>query len=201
MHRKHIQRVLGGLLALGLLLPAGAAFAERVEIQATGLTVRAGPGTKHRRLGTAPKGSVYEVKGRKGSWVAIAFRAGKGWVFGRHVRVVTGGKPTTAPGAATASAPTAGTHTVMATRLNIRSIAGRTGKIRFRLNRGTRVSVKVTKGAWSRIEHRGRTGWTMTKFLTTGELPPAARRVRKRPRRLPKRPRRAPKRPRPAPRR
>jgi len=189
MHRKHIRVILGGLLALGLFLPSRAARAERVQILATRLTVRDGPGTKHKRLGSAPKGRVYEVKERKGSWVAIVFGTRTGWVFGRHVRRVTGRTPTTVR----TPTSTTTTHTVVATRLNVRSKASLKSKIRFRLLRGTRVSVKETRGGWLQIAHRGRTGWAMGKFLSEGEAAPPSRRVRPRRRVRPK-PRRRPRR-------
>jgi uncharacterized protein YgiM (DUF1202 family) len=188
---RDIRLALGGLLALALLAPREAR-AERVEIQATRLTVRAGPGTKHKRIGSVPKGRVYEVLQRKGGWVAIQIEQRKGWVFGRYVRVVTGKRP------AAGKTPAAGegTHAVKATRLNVRSRASLKGKIRFRLRRGTRVTVAETKGEWVRITHRGRSGWVMSKFLTSDDLPPPRRRVRKRrprPRRR-ARPRRRPRR-------
>lgn len=175
MHRMQLRNVLGGLLVLGLLLPSATARAERVKINAKRLTVRAGPGTKHKRLGSAPKGRIYEVKERKGSWVAIGFGARKGWVFARYVRTVTDSEPAAGKTASSSAA----THTVRATRLNVRSKASVKGKLRFRLRRGARVTVKETQRTWRRIEHRGRTGWVLGKYLVTGKLPPPRPRARK----------------------
>ncbi|MFH2006743.1 MAG: SH3 domain-containing protein [bacterium] len=175
MHRRVHWLVSGGLLALALLC-SREARAERVEINATSLTVRAGPGKKHKRIGSVPKGSVFDVLKRKGPWVAIQHGSRKGWVFGRFVRVVTGRKPA----ANNSPTPVSGTHTVTATRLNVRGTASVKGKLRFSLLRGDRVTVKETKGRWQRIVHRGKSGWVMGRFLTTGALPPPRRRAQKR---------------------
>lgn len=174
MQRRYIGAVLGALAALGLLLPS-AAHAERVKIKAARLTVRAGPGKQHKRIGSAPRGRVYEVRERKGAWVAIAFGSGRGWVFGRFVRTITGDPPSAdrSPPSQTA------THSVLATRLNVRSRASVKGKLRFRLRRGARVSVLESKGSWRRITHRGRTGWVMGKYLVVGKAPPPRRRPRR----------------------
>jgi uncharacterized protein YgiM (DUF1202 family) len=175
MTRKYHHVSIAMLLALGLLLPSTIARAERVRITASRLTVRAGPGIKHKRLGAVRKGQVFEVQGRKRSWVAIPFGSGKGWVFGKHVKRVKGARPTSTEPAGDSGA----THAVRATRLNVRAKASVKAKIRFRLRRGAQVSIKETKGAWRRIENRGRTGWVMGKYLVRGKLPPRRRRVRK----------------------
>lgn len=172
-----------GLLAAGVatfgLLLSTPARAERIRITASRLTVRKGPGTTYKRIGSAPKGHTYELLQRKGPWLKIQFGRRGGWIHGRYTSPATGAAPTQKP----VASPDA-THTVVPSRLNVRKAPSRKARVSFQLRRGNRVSVAETRGTWVRIVYGGRSGWTVGRYLTTGKLPPARRPVpRRRPRR------------------
>lgn len=53
------------------------------------VNVRSGPGTKYKKIGTAPKGAVYTVTGKKGSWYRIIYKGSTGYIYARYLSVYT----------------------------------------------------------------------------------------------------------------
>jgi uncharacterized protein YraI len=68
------------------------------------------------------------------------------------------------PTVALAAAPP-GTRRVEADELNVRSGPSTRHRILGRLDQGTRVEEKQVRGAWARIEFKGRAGWVHRSFL------------------------------------
>ena len=176
-----------GLIALTMFvvcpLLATELRAESVRITASRLAVRKGPAKAQARIGAVQKGRVLEVLQRKGAWIKIRYGKRGGWIHGRYTRPATGKAPATA-----SPADAKATHTVIPNRLNVRRAPGRKAGLRFRLRRGQRVAIQQTRGGWVQVTYRGRSGWTLARYLTTGKLPPRRRAApRRRPRRRPAR--------------
>lgn len=143
---------LAGLAAtIALAAPAAA---ETVEVTASALNLRTGPGPGFRRILVIYRGRRYQVLARSASWVKLRVGTREGWSHGSYLRTVNvpGGGATPQP----AAPPAAGTPmTVTAGTLNVRSGPGTQYRRLDRLGRGTRVSVIGSSGVWRRITHRG----------------------------------------------
>jgi uncharacterized protein YgiM (DUF1202 family) len=62
----------------------------------SGVNVRSGPGTSYPIIGTAPKGAVYPVTGKSGSYYQISFNGKTGYVYSSYISV-TASAPTPSP--------------------------------------------------------------------------------------------------------
>jgi uncharacterized protein YraI len=132
-------------------LAASAAHAQdAMEVTASALNVRSGPGTANGVIGLAHQGEVYPVLARQGEWVRLQFGARDGWSHGSYLR-----------------SSSAEVKAVSADSLNVRS----GGATRFRalghLPRGARVAVRASSGDWRRIDFEGRAGWVHGAYLVT----------------------------------
>lgn len=157
-------------LAITMAFPA-LARAERVQITASRLVVRKGPGAEEEKVGSATKGKIYEVLERRGQWVKIRFGPKGGWVHAMHTQKTERKAPAEEPSGEPGDAGEAGvgTHRVVPLKLNVRKAPGQKSPIAFHLIKGVKVTVAETQGDWSKITHRGRSGWAMTKYLTRGQ--------------------------------
>lgn len=138
----HRVTVLGAAAAL-LALAGEARAQEAVEVTASALNVRAGPGGGERELGQARRGQVYAVLGRSGAWVRLQFGAGAGWAHGDYLRASS----------AEVRAVTASSS------LNVRTGPGTRYRDIGDLPRGARVAVSGASGAWRKIAFQGRDAW------------------------------------------
>src|SRR3990167_8176824 len=72
-----------------LFWPAGALAQDRcVQVTASSLNVRTGPGVTSPAFGLAHSGEVYPEMSRQGSWVLVPFGPRNGWVHSGYVRSV-----------------------------------------------------------------------------------------------------------------
>jgi uncharacterized protein YraI len=162
---------LAGLAATLVLGFAAPAAAETVEVTASALNVRTGPGPGFRRILVVYRGRRYQVVGRSASWVRIRVGSREGWSFGRYLRTVN--VPSTGATVQPPAPPTAGTAmTVTAGTLNVRSGPGTQYRRLDRLGRGARVTVTGSSGVWRRITHRGGS-WVHGAYLAAAGSPPA----------------------------
>lgn len=60
----------------------------------TGVNVRSGPSTSYSKLGTAPKGALYTIKGKSGSFYMIDFAGKTGYVHESYISIVAAPTPT-----------------------------------------------------------------------------------------------------------
>ncbi|MDR0520110.1 MAG: SpoIID/LytB domain-containing protein [Clostridiales Family XIII bacterium] len=63
-------------------------FKAKVKITSGTLTVRSGPGTKYKKLGSLKKNSKITVKGAKSSWYRITFKGKKAYVAKRYIKKI-----------------------------------------------------------------------------------------------------------------
>lgn len=147
-------------------LSGALAQAETVEVTASALNVRRGPGTQHGRVAVIYRGRRYAVLARQGGWVKLRASGREGWSYGRYLRTVAG-----APAPAPAPAP-ATTRVVTAGALNVRSGPGTGFRRLGQLSRGTPVRVTGSDGVWRRIDYRGGAAWVHSAYLGAS-APPA----------------------------
>ena len=159
---------LAASLVIGLAAPAAA---ETVEVTASALNVRTGPGPGFRRILVIYRGRRYQVVARSASWIKIRVGSREGWSYQGHLRTVnvpSGGatvQPPAPPSAGYAMVVTAGT-------LNVRSGPGTQYRRLDRLGRGTPVTAIAASGPWLKITHRGGS-WVHGSYLAAAGSVPA----------------------------
>jgi len=140
-----------GLFALAFGCPS-AAQAGSVEVRASALNVRTGPGTGNRALGAARRGQVYPELERRGAWVRLQWGSRSGWSHGRYLR-----------------ANAAPVQRVTAGSLNVRSGAGTRFRVLGALGRGVAVSVLGRSGSWRLISFEGRQAYVHGRYLSASQ--------------------------------
>lgn len=136
------------------------AAAETVEVTASALNVRTGPGTGFSRLGLTRRGQRHEVLARSSRWVKVRWNGREGWSHGSYLRVI-------AAAPATQLAVTAGA-------LNVRTGPSTRYRVLGKLTRGTRVNVVGSSGRWRKIAYGARTAWVHGAYLTSSAVPPVS---------------------------
>ena len=132
---------------------ASAAPAKTMYVVDTGsLNERTGPGTQYGRVGVLPRGTLLEIRqiSPDGKW-ALAHTGT--WISMQYLRHVSG--PAT-PGAVTTTGGPVTKWVVAvsgASRLNVRSLAGTSGRIVGTLRRGDVVNVIAINGGWATIAY------------------------------------------------
>lgn len=149
-------------VGLALVLCASSARAETVEVTASALNVRRGPGTGYGRVGQVARGQVYPVLARSGAWVQLHLGEGTGWSHGTYLR-------------------TSGVRTarVTAGRLNVRSGPSTRYRQVGSLTRGAPVAPVASQGSWLEIAFGGRTAWVHGAYVSGAgtAAPPVTRPV------------------------
>jgi uncharacterized protein YraI len=73
--------------AMTLLLGGAQAHAQgAMEVTASALNVRTGPGTNNTSIGQGLRGQVYPAIGRQGEWVLLQFGERAGWSHDDYLR-------------------------------------------------------------------------------------------------------------------
>jgi SpoIID/LytB domain protein len=63
-------------------------FKAKVKIKSGKLAVRAGAGTKYRKLGSLKNGAKVTIKGAKGSWYKITYKKKTAYVLKKHIKKI-----------------------------------------------------------------------------------------------------------------
>lgn len=134
--------------AATVLLAAGEARAQAVQVTGRTVNLRAGPGDGHRVVGSVGAGEVYARLDARGAWVQLQVGADEVWCHGSLVR----------PHAAEILEVTAGW-------LNVRTGPSSRYRAFDSLPRGTRLAVTAADGPWRRADVGERPGWLHTDYL------------------------------------
>jgi len=142
---------------------------QTVEVTASVLNVRSGPGTNYAITSQVKRGTRLTVLKQQGGWLQVRLSNGRtGWVSGQYVRSVSA---TPAPGSSTT--PSAKTAIVTASRLNVRSGPGTQYAVIGSLPNGTRVTVLEQRSGWWRVQAGSLKGWVASQYLRADTGTPA----------------------------
>lgn len=139
MRHLYIKMFSGGLLILGLaslfLMPHTVFAAERMAVKANIANMRSGPGTKYKQLWQVEKYHPLLVVEKKGDWYKIKdFENDMAWIH----KSLLGDIPCVI---------------TIKEKCNVRSKAGKDGRILFTVEKGVPFKVLETKGNWIKIKH------------------------------------------------
>ena len=168
---RKIRTTLSMLLAAMLLLTCFPVSFARADGQQSGtivncnvsVNVRSGPGTKYAKIGSAPKGAVYAVTGKSGSYYEIAFGGRTGYVHSDYVSLA----------GADAGARQNGTIVNCSVSVNVRSGPGTKYAKIGSAPKGAAYEVTGKLGAYYEIVFGGRTGYVHEQYLSVAAAPPA----------------------------
>ncbi|MCL2563610.1 MAG: SH3 domain-containing protein [Oscillospiraceae bacterium] len=136
----------------------------------SGLRYRAGPGTNHAHLGTAPHGTRITVFSIENRWARVAFNGGTAFMYIGWLRA-TG--ETASGGSAAASGTPGGRIYTVTARSGLIYRAG-PGTNHARLGaapHGTRITVFEIQNGWARVLFNGGTAFMSASWLrATGEV-------------------------------
>ncbi|WP_394272543.1 SH3 domain-containing protein [Butyricicoccus sp.] len=125
---------------------------KTVEITASSLHVRSGPGKEYKSIGTLKKGKTATVVAETTDWYKIEYKDGYGYISKKYAREVTSEKPS------------AGKTVTITTDLYVRSGPGKEYKAIGTLKKGKTVEVFEKKNGWYRIKYNGNTGYISAKY-------------------------------------
>ncbi|MGE0712151.1 MAG: penicillin-insensitive murein endopeptidase [Planctomycetota bacterium] len=141
------------------LAAAGLASAANVEVTASALNLRSGPGTGYRVIAVAQRGEVMQALGTTGSWTLVQRGSTRAYGATSYLR-------TSSANTGTNTGTTSGTQMeVTASGLNVRSGPGTGYRVVGTLNRGARVTVTGQSGAWRRIAFNGGSAYVHGDYL------------------------------------
>ena len=140
-------------LAALAFFPGVATASELVRIKSKTANVRTGPGTKFKKVWTAPKNYPYRVLQRKGRWINVRdYQGYKDWV---HV-ALTDQKPAVV---------------VKVKSANVRKGPGKYRPIIFTADKGVPFLVVGKRGGWLKVRHAdGDEGWISRKVIWGASL-------------------------------
>ncbi|HBP20085.1 MAG TPA: hypothetical protein DEA08_20135, partial [Planctomycetes bacterium] len=111
--------------AAPVFLAPNLAKAETRSITARALSIRSGPGTNYRSLGTVPRGTKVEVLRSSGSWLRVRLPSGGiAWLHKNFTQVVgssSTNRRATSSRATSSRSSSGATYRVTANSLNMRS--------------------------------------------------------------------------------
>lgn len=138
------------------------------------VNVRSGPGTKYKKIGKAPKGAVYNVAGRTGSWYQIDFGGQAGYIHNKYLSVSAQADPQPPPAGAQE-----GRVVNCKKSVNVRSGPGTKYKKVGSAPKGAVYAVTGKSGSWYAIAFDGRTAYISSKYLSVYSVspPPAQERI------------------------
>lgn len=137
----------------------------------TAVNVRSGPGTGYAKLGTAPKGAVYTVTGKSGSYYAIDFGGRTGYVYSAYISL-TNNTPAPAPSAPSGSIGT-GRIVNCTIGVNVRSGPGTKYAKIGTAPKDAVYPVNGKLGSYYEIDFGGRVGYVYDAYLSVSAMPPA----------------------------
>lgn len=162
---RRFKAILSAAIAAVLILSCFSVGARAQEAQSgmivncvSGVNVRSGPGTKYAKIGTAPKGAVYPVSGKSGSYYAIDYGGKAGYVYADYLSVVSAG---------------AGRIVNCVSGVNVRSGPGTKYAKIGTAPIGAVYSVNGKLGTYYEIVFNGRTGYVYQSYIAVTAAPPA----------------------------
>ncbi|MHB1653644.1 MAG: 5'-nucleotidase C-terminal domain-containing protein [Desulfitobacteriaceae bacterium] len=123
----------------------------KVEVTASALNLRTGPGLDSGVVGSIPRGTTVDILESVGGWDKIIYDGQTYYVYAQYVQLATGSVLKSA-------------HVIARSGLNVRSSASLSGSILDALPYGTTVEVISTEGDWYKIIYRGAFAYVYAKF-------------------------------------
>ena len=149
--------LLHGLLALLSLFSVSNSFAQQsVNITASALNVRTGPGTNHNIIGLVYNAQKYVSLGTSGSWHIIDFDDRKGWIHGNYLTNDSAGN----------------VRTNVTNYLNVRTGPGTGYRDIGDAKANQRWVIIDSSGEWRKVNYRGGGYWMHGNYLVTEGTPP-----------------------------
>ena len=140
---------------LSSVILANAAHAETcsgINVSASYLNVRTGPGTNYYKTGTIQKNEKYVVSGKRGNWKSIWFDHKVRWIYAKKYT-----QPTTLSCGTVKNTPS----------LNVRS-GPSTGYRRVgSMKRNSQWAVIGSKGSWKKVWYKSEVRWVHGSYLNT----------------------------------
>lgn len=134
------------------------------------VNVRSGPSTSYPIIGTAPKGAVYTVAGKSGSYYQINYNGRAGYVYYSYLAVSTVQATTQT---STQSATGTGTIVNCKSGVNVRSGPGTSYPIIGIAPKGAVYTVTGKSGSYYKMIYNGRTGYVYYSFISVSYKAPA----------------------------
>ncbi len=123
---------------------------KTVEITASSLNVRSGPGTTYPSIGLLKKGKTATAVAETADWYKIEYKDGYGYISKTYAKVVT--------------PPAAGKTVTVTANLHVRSGPGKQYASLGILKKNSTVSVSGKKNGWYTIQYNGKTGYISAKY-------------------------------------
>ena len=153
-------------------------YAGTYTVTASSLNVRSTPSTSGAKVGTLPSGAKVTVSSANGSWAAVSYNGISGYCSMDYLKQeaaqTTAPPQTTAPAeTTTTAAPSdanfsesyAGTYSVTASSLNIRSAPSTSASKVGSIPNGAKVTVTAADGKWAAVSHNGVSGYCSMDYL------------------------------------
>ena len=125
---------------------------KTVEVTASSLNVRSGPGKEYKSIGTLKKGKTATVVAETKDWYKIEYKDGYAYISKKYAKEVAPEKPA------------AGKTVTITTDLYVRSGPGKEYKAIGTLKKGKTVEVFEKKNGWYRMKFNGKTGYISAKY-------------------------------------
>ena len=123
------------------------------------VNIRSKPSTKGDILGAAVDGDTFEVKGKSGNWIKVAYGSGTAYIHKKYLKLSTTVTPPVNPGET-------GYIANCKTSVNVRASASSKSDKLCELKRGTKVTVTAIEGNWSKISYSTGVGYVYSKFIS-----------------------------------
>ncbi|WP_302933280.1 SH3 domain-containing protein [Ruminococcus callidus] len=154
-------------------------YAGTYTVTASSLNVRSTPSTSGAKVGVLPNGAQVTVTSANGSWAAVSYNGISGYCsmdyLKQNAAQTTAPAETTAPAQTTTTAATAatsdfsesyaGTYSVNASSLNIRSAPTTSASKVGSIPNGTQVTVTSGNGKWAAVSYNGISGYCSMDYL------------------------------------
>lgn len=136
----------------GFFGAVSAAQAGAIEITASALNVRTGPGTNNAIIGMVRSGQKYVSRATSGSWHRIDFDERSGWIHGSYTKSFNG-TPVTV---------------TVSNKLNVRTGPGSQYRDIGDTTNGQQWVIIATSGSWRKVNYRGGAYWMHGSYLSSG---------------------------------
>ena len=140
-------------------LAEDAAHTGRIVNCTYSVNVRSGPGTGYSKLGVAPKGAVYSILGKSGSWYKLNFKGFAGYVSSNYISLTADAPTSPALGNKT------GKIINCTSGVNVRSGLG-TGYSKLGIApKGAIYTIKGKSGSYYAVDYNGRNGYVYESYV------------------------------------